>query len=359
LVAQSCLCFGKAKAFGRMREGALLNKPVLTGHEPGASTRTTAAQTATPALSIVVPAYNEEQVLPEFHQRLVASLAGTDLSWEVLYVNDGSRDATLSVMLGLQAGDSRVAVLNLSRNFGKEIALTAGLDHARGREAVVVIDADLQDPPEHIPALIAAWRRGFDIAYAQRNTRQGETWLKKATAVAFYRVMQRLNGDVVLPPDTGDFRLMSRRAVDALLTLRERHRFMKGLFAWIGFPAVAVRYDRAPRAAGTTKWNYWKLWNFSLEGITSFTVSPLKVATYLGLFTAVVALLYLAQLIFRTLAFGNPVAGYPSLLAVILFLGGVQMMMLGIIGEYLGRIFNETKHRPLYLVERHLPSFHS
>jgi glycosyltransferase involved in cell wall biosynthesis len=261
-------------------------------------------------------------------------------------------------MLGLRAGDARVAVLNLSRNFGKEIALTAGLDHARGHEAVVVIDADLQDPPEHIPALIAAWRQGFDIAYAQRNTRQGETWLKKATAATFYRVMQHLGGDVILPPDTGDFRLMSRRAVDALLTLRERHRFMKGLFVWIGFPAVAVRYDRAPRAAGTTKWNYWKLWNFSLEGITSFTVSPLKVATYLGLFTAAVALLYLVQLIFRTLVFGNPVAGYPSLLAVILFLGGVQMMMLGIIGEYLGRIFNETKHRPLYLVERHLPSLH-
>jgi glycosyltransferase involved in cell wall biosynthesis len=258
-------------------------------------------------------------------------------------------------MLGLQAGDPRVSVLNLSRNFGKEIALTAGLDHARGTEAVVVIDADLQDPPEVIPDLIAAWRKGFDIAYAQRNTRAGETWLKKATAAAFYRVMQRISGKVHLPPDTGDFRLMSRRALDSLLKLREQHRFMKGLFAWIGFPAIAVRYDRAPRAAGTTKWNYWKLWNFSLEGITSFTVAPLKIATYIGLITAIGALAYLAQLIFRTIFFGNPVAGYPSLLAVTLFLGGVQMMMLGIIGEYLGRIFNETKARPLYLVERYLP----
>ncbi len=309
-----------------------------------------------PALSIVVPAYNEQEVLPEFHRRLAGALAEVGLSWEVCYVNDGSRDTTLQVMLGLQAQDSRVAVVNLSRNFGKEIALTAGLDHARGSEAVVVIDADLQDPPEVIPQLIAAWRQGFDVAYAQRNTRQGESWAKKLTAAAFYRVMQHVGGKVDLPPDTGDFRLLSRRAVDALLQLREQHRFMKGLFAWIGFPAIAVRYDRAPRAAGTTKWNYWKLWNFSLEGITSFTGAPLKVGTYAGLLTALGALVYLAQLIVRTVLFGNPVAGYPSLLAAVLFLGGVQMMMLGIIGEYLGRVFNETKGRPLYLIERHIPS---
>lgn len=312
--------------------------------------------TDAPALSIVVPAYNEQEVLPEFHRRLAAALAGIGLSWEVVYVNDGSRDTTLEVMLGLQRADPRAAVVNLSRNFGKEIALTAGLDHARGSEAVVVIDADLQDPPEVIPTLIAAWKEGFDVVYAQRNTREGETWMKKATAAGFYRVMQRLGGKVQLPPDTGDFRLMSRRATDALLKLREQHRFMKGLFAWIGFPAKAVRYDRAPRAAGQTKWNYWKLWNFSLEGITSFTVAPLKVATYLGLLTAIGAVLYLSQLVFRTIFFGNPVAGYPSLLAVVLFLGGVQMMMLGIIGEYLGRIFNETKQRPLYFAERYCPS---
>jgi glycosyltransferase involved in cell wall biosynthesis len=312
--------------------------------------------TDAPALSIVVPAYNEQEVLPEFHRRLAAALAGIGLGWEVVYVNDGSRDTTLEVMLGLQAQDPRAAVVNLSRNFGKEIALTAGLDHARATGAVVVIDADLQDPPEVIPALVATWREGFDVVYAQRNTREGETWVKKATAAGFYRVMQRLGGKVKLPPDTGDFRLMSRRATDALLKLREQHRFMKGLFAWIGYPAKAVRYDRAPRAAGETKWNYWKLWNFSLEGITSFTVAPLKVATYLGLLTAIGAVIYLAQLLVRTFAYGNPVAGYPSLLAVVLFLGGVQMMMLGIIGEYLGRIFNETKGRPLYFTERYLPS---
>jgi glycosyltransferase involved in cell wall biosynthesis len=286
-------------------------------------------------------------------------MARLGLPWEVVYVNDGSRDATLARLLALQARwPGHVAVVNLSRNFGKEIALTAGLDHARGREAVVVIDADLQDPPEVIPALVAAWRTGdgVDIAYAQRRRRDGETWLKKATAAAFYRLMQRIGGRVELPRDTGDFRLMSRRAVDALLRLREQHRFMKGLFAWIGFPAVAVPYDRAPRAAGTSKWNYWRLWNLSLEGITSFTVGPLKVATYLGLATAVFAALYGAVIVMRTLLFGNPVAGYPSLMAVVLFLGGVQLMTLGIIGEYLGRVFNETKGRPLYLVERYLPS---
>ena len=312
--------------------------------------------TDAPALSIVVPAYNEQEVLPEFHRRLAAALQGIGLAWEVVYVNDGSRDTTLEVMLGLQAQDSRAAVVNLSRNFGKEIALTAGLDHARATGAVVVIDADLQDPPEVIPALVATWREGFDVVYAQRNTREGETWVKKATAAGFYRVMQRLGGKVKLPPDTGDFRLMSRRAADALLKLREQHRFMKGLFAWIGFPAKAVRYDRAPRAAGETKWNYWKLWNFSLEGITSFTVAPLKVATYFGFTIAVLASIYLAIIVIGTLFRGNPVAGYPSLLAVTLFLGGVQMMMLGIIGEYLGRIFNETKRRPLYFTERYVPS---
>jgi glycosyltransferase involved in cell wall biosynthesis len=311
---------------------------------------------ARPAISVVVPAYNEQDVLPAFQARIVPVMEAIGLPFEIVYVNDGSRDATLEIMLGLQAADPRVAVVNLSRNFGKEIALTAGLDHAAATEAVVVIDADLQDPPEVIPDLVAAWRRGFDIAYAQRRVREGETWLKVATANAFYGLMQRIGGRVQLPPNTGDFRLMSRRSLDALLTMREQHRFMKGLFAWVGFPSVAVPYDRAPRAAGTTKWNYWKLWNLSLEGITSFTVGPLKIATYLGFATAVFAALYTMQLIVRTILFGNPVAGYPSLLAVVLFFGGVQLMTLGIIGEYLGRIFNETKGRPLYIVERHLAS---
>jgi len=309
-----------------------------------------------PALSVVVPAYNEEEVLPEFHRRLAAAMEGIGLPWEVVYVNDGSRDGTLPLMLSLKAADPRVAVVNLSRNFGKEIALTAGLDHARGAEAIIVTDADLQDPPEVIADLVAAWREGFDVVYAQRRVREGETWFKRASAAGFYRVMQKIGGRVVLPKDTGDFRLMSRRSVDALLQLREQHRFMKGLFAWVGFPSRAVLYDRAPRAAGTTKWNYWKLWNLSIEGITGFTVAPLKIATYLGLVTALFALFYAGVIVFRTLVWGNPVAGYPSLMAVTLFLGGVQLTTLGIIGEYLGRVFNESKGRPLYIVERHLPS---
>jgi glycosyltransferase involved in cell wall biosynthesis len=309
------------------------------------------------ALTVVVPCFNEAEVLPRFHARLVPVMDGLGESWDVLYVNDGSTDRSLAVMLELQAAEpGRVAVLNLSRNFGKEAALTAGLDHAAASAAVIVIDADLQDPPEVIPDLAAAWREGFDIAYAQRRARAGESWAKRTTAAGFYRLMEWLGGKVRLPRDTGDFRLMSRRALDAMLALRERHRFMKGLFAWIGFPAKAVPYDRAPRAAGESKWSYWALWNLSLEGITSFTTVPLRFATYIGLATALLALLYGVQVVVKTVLFGNAVAGYPSLMAVILFLGGVQLITLGIIGEYLGRVFNEAKGRPIYIPERYLPS---
>ncbi|CAA9272286.1 MAG: Polymyxin resistance protein ArnC, glycosyl transferase, partial [uncultured Acetobacteraceae bacterium] len=308
-----------------------------------------------PVLSVVVPLFNEEEVLERFHARLTSVMDSLGLSWEVVYVNDGSRDRSLDVLHALHAEQAEVAVVSLSRNFGKEVAMTAGLDHARG-DAVVVIDVDLQDPPEVIPELVAAWREGFDVVYAQRRVREGETWLKRTTAAGFYRVMERIGGPVRLPPNVGDFRLMSRRSLDALLALRERHRFMKGLFAWVGFPSKAVPYDRAPRAAGTTKWNYWRLWNLSIEGITSFTTVPLRVATYLGLATAAFAVLYGVQVVVKTALYGNPVAGYPSLMVVVLFLGGGQLVTLGIIGEYLGRVFNEAKGRPLYIVGRHLPA---
>ena len=309
-----------------------------------------------PLISVVVPCFNEGVGLPMFHRRLSAVMDAVGEGWEVVYVNDGSDDDTLGVVERLAAVDPHVAVLNLSRNFGKEIAMTAGLDHAAATGAVVVIDADLQDPPELIPELVSVWRQGIDVVYARRRERSGESLAKLGTAKAFYRVMGRLSTRVALPPDSGDFRLMSRRSVDALLRLREQHRFMKGLFAWVGYPSQAVLYDRAPRAAGRSSWTYWTLWNLALEGITSFTVLPLKIATYFGLFTAVAALLFGGQLVVRTLLFGNSVAGYPSLMAVILFMGGVQLMTLGVIGEYLGRVFNEVKQRPLYLVERHLPS---
>jgi len=309
---------------------------------------------ADPTFSVVVPAYNEAGSLPALMVRLVPVMDALGEGWEVVLVNDGSTDATLDAMQQLRAMDPRIAIVNLSRNFGKEAATTAGLDHARG-DAVILLDADLQDPPELIPELVAAWRRGFDTVYAQRRERMGDSWLKRATASAFYRVMSR-TGPVQVPRDTGDFRLMSRRVVEALGELRERHRFMKGLFAWVGYPSTAVPYDRAPRHAGSSAWSYWKLWNLALEGITGFTTAPLRVATYSGLLIGAGAAIYLTVIVVRTVLFGNEVPGYPSLLAVVLLLGGTQLLTLGIIGEYLARVFNEVKRRPLYLTERFEPS---
>ncbi|MFZ2268792.1 MAG: glycosyltransferase family 2 protein [Azonexus sp.] len=309
-----------------------------------------------PLISVIVPAYNEEAVLAAFHARLSALFHQLPAyRCEMIFVNDGSSDRTQEIIDELCACDRRVASVNLSRNFGKEIAMTAGFDHARG-DAVIVIDADLQDPPELILDFVSEWEKGFDIVYAMRTHRDGETWLKKATASAFYKVMDQLSGKVKIPRDTGDFRLMSRRSVDALLQLREQHRFMKGLFAWVGFPSKAIKYRRDPRAAGETKFNYWKLWNFALEGITSFTIAPLKFATYLGLLTASLAFVYGLWIIGKTLFLGHDVPGYPSLMVTMLFLGGVQLFFIGVLGEYLGRIFGETKQRPLYFVQGHSPS---
>jgi len=304
-------------------------------------------------LSVIIPAYNEEEALPEFHRRLGGVLAKLDCKSQIIYVNDGSTDHTSELIHRFREDDQRVAILNLSRNFGKEIAMTAGFDYAEG-DAVVVIDADLQDPPELISKLLEHYREGYDVVYAQRLSRVGEGAIKKATAFLFYRLIQFATR-VEIPADTGDFRLLSRRAVDALKKLREQHRFMKGLYAWIGFPQRAVPYHRDPRKAGQTKWNYWKLWNFALEGFTSFTIGPLKVATYMGLTTAFAAFFYAVWVIYKTLAYGDPVAGYPSLMVVILFLGGVQLMTIGVLGEYLGRMFDETKKRPLYFVKEYQP----
>jgi len=299
-------------------------------------------------LSIVCPAYNEEAGLADFHRAVRKAMIALDQPFEVVFVNDGSSDATLDMMRKLRARHPNTAIVDLSRNFGKEIALTAGLDAARG-DAVVVIDADLQDPPELIGALIDGWREGYDVVYAQRRARNGESWLKKSTARLFYRLMRKA-GPVGLPENVGDFRLMSRKAVDAVCALRERHRFMKGVFAWVGFPTKAVVYDRAPRAAGTSKWSYWKLWNLSIEGVTSSTLAPLKVSTYLGFTVAVTAFVLGVFFILKKLIYGDDVQGYSSLVVIVLFLGGVQLCVLGVIGEYLGRVFNETKNRPLYFV---------
>lgn len=305
-------------------------------------------------LAVVVPVFNEEAVLAEFHQRLAGVLDGLEMKSEIIYVNDGSVDGSLNELQRLMATDARIALVDLSRNFGKEIAMTAGLDHAQG-DAVVVIDADLQDPPELIPQLIEHWQAGYDVVYAQRTSRRGESAFKKTTAHLFYRLMQKLSR-VHIPRDTGDFRLLSRRAVAALSGLREQHRFMKGLFAWIGYPQKAVSYQRDARYGGDTKWSYVGLWNFAIEGITSFSTIPLKVATYLGTLTALGAFLFGMFMVVKTVFYGNPVPGYPSLLVVVLFLGGIQLMALGVIGEYLGRMFDETKGRPLYLLKDYRPS---
>ncbi|ARU59100.1 glycosyl transferases-like protein [Oleiphilus messinensis] len=307
-------------------------------------------------ISVVAPAFNEEDSIQAFHSRLLVTVQSLpQYDWQIVYVNDGSRDGTLGVLKNIVEQDQSssshtVTVVDLSRNFGKEIAMTAGLDKVDA-DAVIVIDTDLQDPPELIPQLIEKWEEGYDAVYAKRRERYGETAIKKWTAASFYRLMARLSR-VHIPRDTGDFRLLSRPALDALKQLREQHRFMKGLFNWIGFDQVAVEYDRDPRFAGESKFNYWKLWNFALEGVTSFSSLPLRMATYLGIFIAFGAFLYGALIIFKTLFWGEAVQGYPSIMVTVLLLGGVNLIFLGMIGEYLGRMFNETKGRPLYIVKQ-------
>ncbi|MFK8042599.1 glycosyltransferase family 2 protein [Congregibacter sp.] len=307
----------------------------------------------TELLSVVVPVFNEREVLPTFHTRIMAVLESlsTSMTVQLLYVDDGSTDGS-SDWLQSQINE-HVGVLRLSRNFGKEAAMSAGFDHAEG-DAVIVIDADLQDPPELIPTLIEHWREGYDVVYATRESREGEQWFKRKSAALFYRLMDRLS-DVPIPRDTGDFRLLSRRAVDALAKLREQHRYMKGLYAWIGYPQKAVPYVRDARSLGHSKWSYWRLWNLALEGITSFSAAPLKLATWLGLFTSLMSFGYGLFFLLRTLILGNPVPGYPSLIVIILFLGGVQLVCLGIIGEYLARTYNESKGRQLYFVMDYQP----
>lgn len=302
----------------------------------------------TRSLTIVIAAYNEEAALPVLHPRLARVMDGLDLDCRLLYVDDGSRDGTWATLQAIAAGDPRVSLLRLARNFGKELALTAGLDQV-GTDGALVLDADGQDPPELIPAFVAKWREGYDVVYGTRSRRDGETWFKRFTAAGFYRVMHWLSRTDI-PRNTGDFRLMSRRVLDALRQLRERQRFMKGLFTWVGFRQVALAYDREPRMAGDTKFNYWRLWNLALEGITSFSTVPLRLATYVGVFTALVAFGWGLWIIARTVLWGDPVEGWPSLMTVVLFLGGLQLVALGIIGEYLGRLYVESKQRPLYLV---------
>jgi polyisoprenyl-phosphate glycosyltransferase len=312
---------------------------------------------STERLTVVIAAFNEAEALPALHPRIAAvldGLADDGIEGRVLYVDDGSRDRTWAVLDDIAAADPRVSLLRLSRNFGKEAALTAGLDHVH-EGAAIILDADGQDPPELIPQFVAKWREGYDDIHGTRIARDGEGWIKRATAHGFYRVMQRLS-KTPIPTDTGDFRLLSSRSLAALRELRERHRFMKGLFGWVGFRQVSIPYHREARVAGRSKFNFWKLWNFALEGVTSFSTAPLRVATYLGVLTAVLAFVYALWVVIKAMLWGDPVAGWPTMMTVILLLGGVQLMALGVIGEYLGRLYEESKQRPLYLVDRWRPA---
>lgn len=308
-------------------------------------------------ISILIPAYNEEEVLQHLYERLV-KLAGetTDYKFEFLFVNDGSRDRTLEMIKSYAEKDNRIAYVNLSRNFGKEIAMIAGLDHVTG-DATVIIDADLQDPPELIPKMIQYWEEGYDDVYARRKNRAGESWFKKITSEMYYKVLQK-STSIPIQQDTGDFRLLSKRCVESLRQFRETQRNAKGMFSWIGYKKKEILYDRDPRAAGETKWNYVKLANLAIDGITSFTTAPLRISSILGTLVSIAAFIYILYLVIRTIFFGTDLAGYPSMMAVILFLGGVQLLSLGVMGEYIGRIFNETKNRPLYLVEEYRKSDH-
>ena len=299
-------------------------------------------------LSLVVPMYNESECIDEFFSSVIPVLDRVSSSHEIVCVNDGSSDDTLARLLAVQKRVPEVVVIDLARNFGKEAALSAGLDHARGA-AVVPIDADLQDPPALIEEFVRLWHEGYEVVYAQRRARKGESLFKLKSAEMFYRAINKMS-DVRIPPNTGDYRLMDRRVVDALQRLPERTRFMKGMFAWVGHRQIAVEFDRNPRHQGTTKWNYAGLWRLAIDGITSFSSRPLKIWTYIGVGVAALALLYALFLMTRVLVSGIDVPGYASLIVVVLMLGGMQLMGIGILGEYIGRIFEEVKQRPVYLV---------
>ncbi|MGU7785225.1 glycosyltransferase family 2 protein [Burkholderia sp. PU8-34] len=311
----------------------------------------TNAGRASVLISLVVPFHNEEEVIDAFFREVTAVLLRIpDADYEIVCVNDGSTDATLEKLLAFCEADARVRVVDLSRNFGKEAALTAGLDEAAG-DAVIPFDADLQDPPEVIPVLVERWRDGFDVVLAMRADRHVDSWAKRGMAALFYRVHNAIS-DTSIPENAGDFRLMTRQVVDTLKQLPENRRFMKGLFAWVGFRVTSVDYVRRPRAAGCSKFSGWKLWNFALEGLTSFGTLPLRVWTYIGGVTAGFAIFYSTYLILRTLIHGIGVPGYASLITAVLFLGGVQLIGIGVIGEYVGRIYMESKRRPVYVVRR-------
>jgi glycosyltransferase involved in cell wall biosynthesis len=303
-----------------------------------------------PRLSILVPMYNESEVIPVFFETINKVLAGIGMDYEIVCVNDGSSDSTLEQITARAAQDPRVKVVSFSRNFGKEAAITAALDYASG-DAAIPIDVDLQDPPELIHDMLRKWEEGFDVVYAKRSSRETDSLLKRKTAHWFYSLFNRLS-EVDIPAHVGDFRLVSRKVIDVLKSLPEKDRFMKGLFCWPGFKSATLEFQRQNRAGGHTKFSYWKLWNFALNGITSFSTIPIRIGIYLGLIIAALAFIYGCFIIVKTLILGIDLPGYASIMVVMLFLGGVQLFCFGLMGEYIGRIYKEVKNRPLYVVER-------
>jgi len=303
-----------------------------------------------PVVSLVVPVFNEQEVLEIFFDKTSTLLDSADLEYEYLFVNDGSEDDTLAMLIALSEDNPRVRVVNLSRNFGKEAALTAGIDHIRGN-VMIPIDVDLQDPPGLILRFIEKWREGYDVVYGVRSSRQEDSLAKRATASGFYRLFNRLS-PTHIPDNAGDYRLVDERVVKVLKQLPERNRFMKGLFSWVGFRSIGVPYERPARAAGQTKWSFRKLWNFALDGIISFSTVPLRVWSYVGAVISILSFVYASFIVIRVIILGVDLPGYPSLLTVVLFLGGIQLLSLGVIGEYLSRLFVETKARPIYVVDR-------
>ena len=300
-------------------------------------------------LSIVSPVYNEAENLGEFYSRVINATDNLNLEIEIIYINDGSQDSTIDIITKQRQIDNRITIIDLSRNFGKEIALTAGLDYSSG-DAVIVIDVDLQDPPELIPKLVEKWREGYDVVNAKRIKRKGESLLKKVMSYIYYRLLFYLS-DINVPRDTGDFRLLNKNALDALLKLREKHRYMKGLFVWVGFKQNEIEYEREARFKGKTKWGFFSLFNLAFDGLTSFSIMPLRLASTIGFLSALIGFFYGVVIVFKTLFFHEPVAGFTSLVVLVTFFGGIQLLSIGIIGEYIGRIFNETKNRPLYVVK--------
>lgn len=300
-------------------------------------------------ISIIAAMYNEEEVIDIFFTTIIPILESLKMNYEIVCINDGSKDTTLNRLFEWHNKNSNIKIINFSRNFGKESAMTAGIDYATG-DALIPIDCDLQDPPELIPEMIKKWQEGFDIVNAVRKDRSSDTILKRKTSNMFYTFINKIS-DISIPSNVGDYRLLSKKAYIHLKNLKEKRRFMKGLYSWIGFSTTNVYYSRQERVAGITKWNYWKLWNFAIEGITSFSTVPLKIATYLGACSALFSFIYAIYLILSTIFLGNDVKGYPSMMVIILMLGGVQLIFIGIIGEYIARIHDEVKNRPIYIAE--------